>query len=409
MVKFSGRSLDATNNERYTQTTKSVAITVSGGNIEKVNGGGMNGPEDNWGTADAVHVGTVTMTLLGGHVGEVYGGGYNAQWVYTYKMDDEAGLVFSNYNGTTTTNVLNTTDNVTMNVRDGANIGTLYMGGRGYSNVKSTTANILGGTIGTMATSGSYGYTESADANISGGTIDNLELVHRNYVGDIDLDVTGGTVNAFHAGTGGAYKNKNLTENKDYNIATIAILGNVDIKIASGTVKASYLTTGLEWADSVTCNVPLTMKTMYLVGQEDYEGTQKYSGQFETEKTDALWDATIILTDVESDETPQSFTPSTNVQNNLVYGSADQGKIVTSNGDGKRTLTSVSSGSTGNVAALNNNYFETLEDAYKVANNGDTITLLAKCSGTLTVSKEITIVCGAYGNDLTIPQAQDTI
>lgn len=298
------------NSANRSMLTKQANITVTGGDIGYVNGGGFSGPEANWGESsgqDMVTVSNAVINVSGGTIDNLFAGGYNGQWRYTYKLNADGELVFSNYNGTdeTTRTVRNIVTNSTINVETGANIAELYLGGRSYSYVGNTTLEMNGGHVGTLAASGSYGYTENSTARISGGTVDKLELVHRNYVGNIDIDVTGGTVQEFYAGTGGAYKNANLNE-QTYNISTIAILGDVNVDFASGYEPAySYLTTGLERASRVDINVPVTVHTMDLVGG-DYTGEITETGNFVGVNTDAAWSATVVLASDSESYTPAS-------------------------------------------------------------------------------------------------------
>lgn len=188
-----------------------------------------------------------------------------------------------------------------------------------------------------------------------------------------------------------------MIEDAEDNIATIAILGAVDVNFASGAEpENAYLTTGLEWADSFACNVPLTMKTMSLVEDVSYTGSLTTSGKFSSKNDSAIWNATIILTE---SETTQSFTPSSNADNNITYGSSQSNMVVVTDANGTRTLENAVSGTTTNVARLNSDsYYTSLTDAYTAAVDGDTITLLADCSGegTLTVEKAIIIACDTY-------------
>ena len=384
--------------------TETANINISGdAEITYLNGGGYNGGENDWRTSlqDKVVVENAVITVTGGNIENLFAGGYNGQWVYTYKIDEDGELVFSNYDGTTESTVRNIVENATVNVYDGADIENLYMGGRSYSRVDDVTANIYGGEIGKLATSGSYGYTVNADCNVMGGEITKLELVTRNYVDDIDLDVTGGTVEEFYAGTGGAYKNSNLNE-QEYNLVTIAVFGDVDVYFASAP-GAAYLTTGLEYAETFSCNVPLTMLTMNLKEDDDYTGSITTTGKFKVENDSSVWNATVILT---GDENTQSFTPGSTGADNIIYGSGDSDMVVV-NTDGTRTLQSASSdGNPSNVASLESggstSYYTSLDDAYAAAVDGDEITLMADVSGTLEVSREITIDTDGHGDDLTI-------
>ena len=257
---------------------------------------------------------------------------------------------------------------------------------------QQATVYMDGGSVETFSTSGSYGYTVNADANISGGAIDTLELVHRNYVGDIDLDVTDtAAVGAFYAGVGGANKDKNLNETA-YNISTIAILGSVDINFEDGTLKGeSYLTTGLERAAAVTSNVPLTVHTMDLVGDGDYTGSITTSGKFAVVNETADWDAIVILSSEK-----ESFS---STDEDFVCASGDAGMVATKDDNGVYTLTSTSERP---VAQIGGAYYPTLSAAYASAVDGSTITLLAKTEETITISKEITIVLNGFAPLLSV-------
>lgn len=176
------------------------------------------------------------------------------------------------------------------------------------------------------------------------------------------MDVTGGSVTEFYAGMGGANKNGNCEE-EDFNICTVAILGDMDVSFASGTVDGAYLTTGLERADSFTCNIPLTVKTMNLAA-EDYEGTESTSGNFTSQNSSANWNATIVLT-----STQESFTPSDSGENNITYASGAADKVVTEQ-EGVYTLTDVTADTDANVAQIGSVYYTSLTGAYNAAVDG---------------------------------------
>ncbi|MCD7921043.1 MAG: hypothetical protein LUG27_01085 [Clostridiales bacterium] len=281
----------------FSMVTNEANITISDDAVVTyVNGGGFSGPEANWGETsgqDTVIVNTANITISGGEIKNLFAGGYNGQWKFTYKMNADGELVFSNYDGTNedeeVRNIVNTA-NVTVN--DGE-ITNLFMGGRSYSYVDNSNLTVNGGKIETLSTSGNYGYVENIDADVAGGTITKLELLNRNYVGNIDLDVTGGTVTAFYAGTGGAYKNSNCIE-QTYNISTMAILGDVDVNFDGVTPGAAYLTTGLEYAGDVSINVQLKLIAMDLA-VSGYTGEKTTSGNFTINNEDTTWTATIYV------------------------------------------------------------------------------------------------------------------
>lgn len=388
-VYGSGRALTQNNiSANYSMLTKNANITITGGTVDYVNGGGFNGPEANWGETsgqDLVTVDTAVITVSGGTINNLFAGGYNGQWKYTYKINADGELVFSNYNGTdeTTRTVRNIVNSATVNVQNGANITNLYMGGRSYAYVKNSVANITGGNIGTMSTSGNYGYVENSDANVSGGTIAKLELVTRNYVGNVDLDVTGGTVTDFYAGMGGAYKNSNCNE-KPYNISTVAILGDVDVNFADGTVTNSYLTTGLERADSVTSNVPLTVKKMNLAAS-GYTEAADTSGEFVMVNNNAVWNTTINF-----ETENESFKPGS-AATGIIYTSSAEGVVVVE--DGVRKL---GDGGVSYEAEINGTHYKKLTDAISAAAGGNTVKLLdnVTLNDTITINKDITIDLG---------------
>ncbi|MCC8103447.1 MAG: hypothetical protein LIP11_14715, partial [Clostridiales bacterium] len=291
-------SYTAYTSKDFSMVTNEANITISGdAAVTYVNGGSFSGPEANWGETsgqDTVIVNTANITVSGGEITNLFSGGYNGQWKFTYKINADGELVFSNYNGTNedeeVRNIVNTA-NVTVN--DGG-ITNLFMGGRSYAYVGNSNLTVNGGTIGTLSTSGNYGYVENIDADVTGGTITKLELLNRNYVGDIDLDVTGGTVVAFYAGTGGAYKNSNCNE-ATYNISTMAILGDVDVNFDGVAPGAAYLTTGLEYAGDVSINVQLTLIAMNLAADSGYTGSNSTSGSFVINNEDTTWTATIYV------------------------------------------------------------------------------------------------------------------
>ena len=396
-----GRALtQSENSSNKTMVNDSVTINITGGVIDWVNGGGFSGPEAHWGNTsgqDKTIVNDAVINISGGDIYRVFNGGYNGQWNYTYKINADGDLVFSNYNGTDESQtVRNIVNNSTINVSEGADIEELYMGGRSYAYTQNAVVNMTGGRVGNFATSGSYGYTANADANISGGTIDTLELVHRNYVGNIDLDATGGNVANFYAGTGGAYKNSNLNETS-YNLSTIAILGNVDINFEDGVLTGgSYLTTGLERADAVTSNVPLTVTYMNLKEDSGYTGSLDYCGQFVVVKDNADWNAIVILTD-------KDHTSFTTTDEDFACASGVEGMIAVKDEDGAYKLQPASTESS-QAAKIGEAYYPTLQAAYNSAIDGSVIELLRNCGedDAITVAKELTIDLNEYSASISV-------
>ena len=377
--------------------TKNANINITGGTVDYVNGGGFSGPEANWNESsgqDMVIVENAVINISGGDIYRVYGGGYNGQWRFTYKLNADGELVFSNYNGTNEAHtVRNIVNSATINISDSADIDELYMGGRSYARTDSSVVNMTGGTVGNFATSGSYGYTVSADANISGGTVNTLELVHRNYVGDIDLDVTGGTVENFYAGTGGAYKNSNLNETA-FNISTIAVLGDVNVYFSDNTLTGgSYLTAGLERAETVAANVPLTVYTMNLAEDDGYTADKASSGKFVVENDTAEWDAIVVLSTAN-----ESFTSNAD---SFVCASGSAGMTATKDENGTYTLTAAAETP---AAQIGSAYYPTLAAAYASAIDGSVIELLKDCGedDAITVSKQIAIDLGEYTASISV-------
>lgn len=342
-----GRAVtQSANSINHSMITKQANINITSGSIGYVNGGGFSGPEANWGGTsgmDNVTVDNAVITVSGGSVTQLFAGGYNGQWKYTYKVNAKGELVFSNYNGTdeTSVSVRNIVNNAVVNIKNDANVINLYLGGRSYSNTKTAELNMEGGVVEKLSMSGNYGYSENSSAEIVGGTVNKLELVTRNYVGNIDINVTGGDINEFYAGTGGAYKNGNLNETA-YNISTIAIMGDVNINFADGyTPKESYLTTGLERASSVTSNIPLEVKTINLV-EGGYTGDFTQSGDFAGVNEFAEWNTTIVLASENESFKPAATTDTLKIQDS-------NGASLTADADGIYKLTEVTTVSTGDA------------------------------------------------------------
>lgn len=386
-----GRALtQADSSANYAMRTVKATIDILGGTVTCVNGGGFNGPEANWSEdsgQDQVIVEEAEITVYGGTVQNVFGGGYNGQWKWTYKYHESDGLVFSNYNGAKTTTVRNTVAKSTVNVQEGAVIANLYLGGRSYAYVAEAVANITGGTVGTLSMSGNYGYIAKSTATVTGGQVNKAELLTRNYAGEVALTITGGTVGELYAGVGGAYKNNNSTEKETYNVCTLAVLGSATISAAEGTVSAAYLTTGLEKATAVTCNLPLTVKTMDLVdsaatGDSAYAGTLSSSGHFAIEASTANWQAEIAFA-----STDESFKPLADTTGTLTYTSLVEGKVVGIAEDLTCSLVD-----TPPVAQIGETTYTSLEAAIAAAQSGDTVTLLqdVTVSSALTIAKAIT-------------------
>ncbi|MCD8049036.1 MAG: hypothetical protein LUG52_05440 [Clostridia bacterium] len=297
-------SYTAYTSKDFSMVTDVANITISGDDavVTYVNGGGFSGPEANWGETsgqDTVIVNTANITVSGGEIENLFAGGYNGQWKFTYKMNADGNVVFSNYNGSTEEEITaarNKVYNANVNINTGADIANLFMGGRSYSYVENSTLIVNDGEIDTLSMSGNYGYVANSTADVKGGKIAKLELLNRNYVKDITLNVTGGTVSAFYAGTGGAYKNGNCNE-ATYNISTMAILGDVTVNFAeTAQPTAAYLTTGLERAGNVNINVQLELIAMDL-SVSGYTGSETTSGNFKilSSTDDSTWTATIYV------------------------------------------------------------------------------------------------------------------
>lgn len=186
-----------------TTTYESTDITMNGGTVKNVFGGGLH----------ESYVTTSNVTINGGKVtGSAVGGGANI----LANSDNCVPTADSAENSKT--RVANA--NLTMNNGTAYNV---YGGGEGFGYTGNATLKINGGSHQYVTSGGSNGYTGNAQTKITSGTIDLLQSVNRGTIDNADVRVSGGTVNKLYVG---GETDPNVT----------GIINTVNLDITGGTV-----------------------------------------------------------------------------------------------------------------------------------------------------------------------------
>lgn len=169
----------------YTGGTYDTSITMTGGTVRNLIGGGLHR-----GT-----VGTATVKMQGGKVTEgVQGGGASffsklpgesytrAEW-----LADQTGSKCR-------------TDNAVVEMTGGTATN-LFGGGESYAYVGNATVTMTGGTCAELIAGGSNGYVGSATVTLDGGSVTGyLHTVNRGTVNNAELKLQSGTTAALYYG-----------------------------------------------------------------------------------------------------------------------------------------------------------------------------------------------------------------
>lgn len=148
-------------------------ITMNSGYIHNIMGGNNAG-----GTVD-----TAEIIVNGGIINDING----------------AGAAWSDYYQTMHPN---TVYNVKIIINDGIVKTSLYCGGCGASSNVETKAELTinDGTFNYVTTAGSNGNTNTASIKVNGGNIQILQATNRGTVGDVEYNITGGTIEKAYLG-----------------------------------------------------------------------------------------------------------------------------------------------------------------------------------------------------------------
>lgn len=148
-------------------------ITMNSGYIHNIMGGNNAG-----GTVD-----TTEIIINGGIINDINGAG--AAWSDYYQRMYP-----------------NTVYNVKIIINDGIVKTNLYCGGCGADSNVETKAELIinDGTFNYVTTAGSNGNTNAASIKVNGGNIQILQATNRGTVGDVEYDITGGTIEKAYLG-----------------------------------------------------------------------------------------------------------------------------------------------------------------------------------------------------------------
>lgn len=148
-------------------------ITMNSGYIHNIMGGNNAG-----GTVD-----TTEIIINGGIINDIDGAG--AAWSDYYQRMYP-----------------NTVYNVKIIINDGIVKTNLYCGGCGADSNVETKAELIinDGTFNYVTTAGSNGNTNAASIKVNGGNIQILQATNRGTVGDVEYDITGGTIEKAYLG-----------------------------------------------------------------------------------------------------------------------------------------------------------------------------------------------------------------
>lgn len=233
----------------------STEITINGGTVDTVFGGGQNGTSEQYNNSATSEVQNVVITVNGGTVGAVCGGGVNRHYNDRYWVDEDGGVVKKNYNATQTLPVTHYSNvqNATLNIK--APVNTVWLGGNSWAHVGTATANI-NANVEELSCIGNYGYVEKANINISKGVqVDQIDMVRSGIVGDVNIENSGAVTTLIAGAPANSYKS-NMGVNK------VAVLGSATV-INNGSIENALLTYGLEQADNVKMqNVNLVVSSV---------------------------------------------------------------------------------------------------------------------------------------------------
>ena len=170
-----------------TSTTVSSDITMEGGQLYAIVGGGLH----------ASTVDNATIIVNGGTLKSVYGGGVASSF-FDAPTDEERAHDYTGDASTSTTKV----ENASITINDGTITKYIYGGGMGYNYTKETTITINGGDQSTalLTAGGANGYTGASNVIINDGNLGMYQSVNRGTVNSANAYVNGGTVGTIYVG-----------------------------------------------------------------------------------------------------------------------------------------------------------------------------------------------------------------
>lgn len=327
-----------------------VKIHIQGGTVGNIFGGGQNGTASAYNNSAVSEVTSASITIDGGTVANVYGGGRNYHWVNHYWVDDDGDVIKMNYNNTEEAPDIHysNVENSTITINGGSILSEVVLGGSSWAHVGTSTAYI-NTDVASVSCLGGYGYVENSNVVVGeGATVENLDLVRSGIVENVTI-TNNGTIDTLIAGA----PENCYVDNMGVNV--VGVLGDVQIT-NNGTVGEAQLTYGLEYADKVTSDVPLTI-TGVSKGSE-YTGEDKTSNTFQPQVNSDWSGTTVIL---------NSGTTFTNADN------ATPPTVQFADG----TIAEETEGSySGKTAKVGDTYYDSLSDAMTAAKEGDDKTVL---------------------------------
>ena len=226
-------------------TEVNSSITMNGGNVKAVMGGGLH----------ECNTKKSTVIINGGTINSVTGGGVGAgaAMAQTCPCGGYSATPADLKDSVTKTG----TTNVTIN---GGNITLLYgAGSSGYTRTEIANLKITGGTVEYVTAGSSNGSTGTANLEITGGILSVVQSVNRGKLESANVEITGGTITDLYvcgendssitgeitgtvtmqvsgkANVSQMQTGRNAGSLVDTSTSTVAKAEN--IKIASGTVK----------------------------------------------------------------------------------------------------------------------------------------------------------------------------
>ena len=226
-------------------TLESSSITMNGGTIQNLVGGGIGFNEEN-----SSFVSNVKIIINDGNItNATVGGGYFFSQVDTSYIETNGGTFYTlqggsmeygtiggiSYSAGTKDDVLHSKSRVnTANIiiNDGTTIKYLvFGGGQGYSYTGTANLTVNGGDLSKayITAGGSNGYTGNSNVKINGGSIYLYQSVNRGTVENVNVKLNSGSINRFYVG--GETEDSTVTGTAN-TITTHLVGGNI------GTLKA---------------------------------------------------------------------------------------------------------------------------------------------------------------------------
>ena len=219
---------------------ESVDITMNGGQIHGIAGGGLH----------KSNVGKVTIVVNGGKIDNIQGGGAaslagspcHKPW-----YDGDAKL------SPTRVDEVNITINGGSQYNQGYSL--VYGGGEGISYVGKATLTVNGGTWDYVIAGGSNGYTGEATLKVTNGNIATLQSVNRGSMEQADIEITGGEIKNAYVGGDSSDKSVDGTITKANMVVTGGKVENLSVGTNGGQNVSAKDVATLEYNKSAVTNI----------------------------------------------------------------------------------------------------------------------------------------------------------